>query len=183
MPIYDHNGTSNYEVKTVFDNDRTVQYQIGKVYDYDGTTMHEVYTGEEFLFDNGDNPSLSGGWYQYDGDGTFTMSNVLSLTTPLCQVACNNFMDNAKYVGIEVTGRHWTNVASGSNNIYVELARADMVSMGRQIFRAEVANTWTPFTIQLLANKDGNFKVQLRINGTTGATGKLEVSQIRLIER
>lgn len=49
MPIYDNDGTSNYQIGTVYDNDGTANYRIGKVYDNDGTTNSLIYSGSVVL--------------------------------------------------------------------------------------------------------------------------------------
>lgn len=46
MPIYDNDGTSNYQIGTVYDNDGTANYRIGKVYDNDGTSNYLIYSTE-----------------------------------------------------------------------------------------------------------------------------------------
>lgn len=46
MPIYDNNGTTNYEIGKLYDNNGTTNYQIGKVYDNDGTASHLIYQAQ-----------------------------------------------------------------------------------------------------------------------------------------
>ena len=53
MPIYDTDGTTNYEIGKLYDTDGTTNYQIGKVYDNDGTTNNLIYSAEEEIFNNG----------------------------------------------------------------------------------------------------------------------------------
>lgn len=50
MPIYDNDGTANYEIGKVYDFDGTTDYQTGKVYDFDGTADYLIYSAEEQLF-------------------------------------------------------------------------------------------------------------------------------------
>ena len=47
MPIYDNDGTTNYQIGKVYDNDGTAQHQIGKVYDWDGTASSLIYSADE----------------------------------------------------------------------------------------------------------------------------------------
>lgn len=47
MPIYDHDGTTYYEIGKLYDDDGTTNYQTGKVYDNDGTTSSLIYSAEE----------------------------------------------------------------------------------------------------------------------------------------
>lgn len=47
MPIYDSDGTTNYQIGKVYDSDGTTNHQIGKVYDNDGTVNSLIYTAEE----------------------------------------------------------------------------------------------------------------------------------------
>ena len=49
MPIYDNNGTTNYEISKVYDNDGTSNYQIGKIFDHDGTNNYLTYTASVTL--------------------------------------------------------------------------------------------------------------------------------------
>lgn len=49
MPIYDNDGTSNYQIGTVYDNDGTANYRIGKVYDNDGTANSLIYSASVTL--------------------------------------------------------------------------------------------------------------------------------------
>lgn len=49
MPIYDNNGTTNYEIGVLYDNDGTTNYQIGKIYDNDGTTNCLIYSSNVTL--------------------------------------------------------------------------------------------------------------------------------------
>lgn len=60
MPIYDNDGTTNYQIGKLYDNDGSTNYQIGKVYDNDGTTGYLIYTGEAILFPG--TSDYSGGW-------------------------------------------------------------------------------------------------------------------------
>lgn len=46
MPIYDNDGTANYQIGKLYDSDGTNKYQIGKVYDNDGTTNSLIYSAE-----------------------------------------------------------------------------------------------------------------------------------------
>lgn len=46
MPIYDYDGTTNYQIGRVYDDDGTTHYQIGRVYENDGTTSHLIYSTE-----------------------------------------------------------------------------------------------------------------------------------------
>lgn len=64
MPIYDHDGTTAYEIGKVYDHDGTTAYQIGKVYDHDGTTASLIYTAEQYLYNMGavDGYDMTGYW-------------------------------------------------------------------------------------------------------------------------
>lgn len=51
MAIYDNNGSTNSEVKTLYDNDGTTSSQIGKVYDNNGTTSSLIYVNAATVTD------------------------------------------------------------------------------------------------------------------------------------
>lgn len=71
MPIYDYDGTTNYQIGKVYDNDGTTNYQIGKVYDNDGTTNSLIYTSDpdQFIFTNGTFASDFSNYTIYIGAG------------------------------------------------------------------------------------------------------------------
>ena len=69
MPIYDHDGTTNYEIAKVYDYDGTSNNQISKIYDHDGTTNSLVYSAEMVVLD-GDINLLGKPTYNWaEGDG------------------------------------------------------------------------------------------------------------------
>ena len=49
MPIYDNDGTTNYQIGNLYDADDTTRYQIGKVYDNDGTANSLIYSASVTL--------------------------------------------------------------------------------------------------------------------------------------
>ena len=53
MPIYDTDGTVNYEISKIYNNDGTTDYQIGKVHDDDGTANYVIHSAEELIYTNG----------------------------------------------------------------------------------------------------------------------------------
>ena len=73
MPIYDNDGTTNYQIGKLYDNDGTTNYQIGKVYDNDGTTNYLIYNVEMAL------GSLASG-EKWDCRGYDTLSFDFSIT-------------------------------------------------------------------------------------------------------
>lgn len=119
MPIYDHNGTSNYEVKTPFDNDLTVQYPSSKVYDHEGTANHEVFSAGQPIFSNGDQVvAITGGWQGMIWSGYHTKFEVTSTmhawstndtydTGPAaCFRTANLLVDVSAYSKVEIKFKH-----------------------------------------------------------------------------
>lgn len=53
MPIFDHDGTTKYEIGRIADHNGTEQHKIDKIYDHDGTTMSLIYSSEETVFPPG----------------------------------------------------------------------------------------------------------------------------------
>ena len=70
MPIYDNDGTTNYEIGKLYDNDGTTDHQIGKVYDNNGTTDYLIYSAEETIFSG---VSFNSGATLSGGDGGANM--------------------------------------------------------------------------------------------------------------
>lgn len=62
MPIYDNDGTTNYQIGKLYDNDGTTSTQIGKVYDNNGTANTLIYSSDMTLFDAGKTVEYTGGW-------------------------------------------------------------------------------------------------------------------------
>lgn len=88
MPIYDNDGTTNYQIGKVYDNDGATNYQIGKVYDNDGTTNSLIYTAEENVLQYG----VMNNWGGYTDNGSYSCDgNILQL------VATSSY---GNYVGV-----------------------------------------------------------------------------------
>lgn len=77
MPIFDHDGTTMYEIGRVADHNGTEQYTIDKVYDHDGTTMYLIFNRvPEYLYQNGDQvTSETGGWVSVTTGGFWYWGN------------------------------------------------------------------------------------------------------------
>lgn len=65
MPIYDNDGTTEYEIGKVYDYNGTTWNQIGKIYDNDGTTDTLIYNAEAVVI--GPNADYTGGWTLHTG--------------------------------------------------------------------------------------------------------------------
>lgn len=55
MAIYDHDGTTAYEIGKLYDYDGTTYSQQGKVYDYNGINYSLLYTADKTLLGDGIN--------------------------------------------------------------------------------------------------------------------------------
>lgn len=97
MPIYDNNGTTNYEIGKLYDNDGTTNYQIGKVHDNDGTTNRLIYGGiPDSIIVNG----------VFTGD--------TALVTPPSVMSAWNYEQTGTLGGVDFNGGLWIS----SNNNY-----------------------------------------------------------------
>ena len=77
MPIYDNDGTTNYEIGKLYDNDGTADHQIGKVYDNNGTANSLIYEAELMIYQNGVYDSSTGGFVKYEAknSGGFSITS------------------------------------------------------------------------------------------------------------
>ena len=172
MPIYDYNGTTNYQIGKLYDNNGTTSYQIGKVYDNNGTTSSLIYSAGEYILQNGVAGTLGGGFtltkQQYESQWT------LNYNSEGCAFYCNSNGGSQSRVDTKST-IDW----SQYSKLYVDLLGRDN----------DVYNTLyvtvakgSPSTWILLPNSDTN--VTQKQTGiafssiTTRKTVEIDVSSI-----
>lgn len=58
MPIYDNDGTTNYEIASIYDYDGTTNCYMSTIHDNDGTTSSLIYSGEKVIANTSSHSSL-----------------------------------------------------------------------------------------------------------------------------
>lgn len=126
MPIWDNNGSTNYEVGKLWDNNGSTSSQIGKVYDNNGTTNSLIYSAEETLFSGlsfgtesatGWNETKEANSSTYTATGFATMRVTGTVTRTVTSGEGTGYYGCQGTVYLQgLSGSTWVNLATLSNS-------------------------------------------------------------------
>lgn len=115
MPIYDNNGTTNYEIASLTDYNGTTYSQIGTVYDYNGTTSSVIFSAEYTVLEGATSNAGSPSIVIYDsGDGRST-----NLSSAGWRVQGNGRVCAALANKVTLSGYSYINFTVTANDVFI----------------------------------------------------------------
>jgi len=164
MPIYDNDGSTNYQIGKLYDSDGTTSYQIGKVYDNDGTSNSLIYSAEAQFY-----PGASVG-YRATNSGTVSG---FSTTAP----NGDNINSTIAYIAVDLTGINTLTVTGYFDSAQTNTQSGAWLATYNQLFgNSDSGGRYPYYTVGPGVNTTYYTQMRRVLDGATASTFTFDVS-------